>query len=204
MSHHDAAPDPSRPAGLRAGADDRPDADPFVGLTDDAHVAEAVAARVGRRDLTARAIEFATLAGTLRDLAERRSVVGITTTSGRTVQGTALGVATDHVVLATRAGQHVLVALAAVALVRPDPADRAPIAQGERAPAQDLLLLERCAVLAEERPEVAVGVRGSAQLLRGQLVGVADDVLTIRGDDRTPTYVAAAAVEVVATDGRSA
>lgn len=200
MSEHDAVPDPSRAAALRAGAAHRPDADPFLGLTDDARVAEAVAARAGQRDLTARAMELATMAGTLRDLAEARAGVGITTTSGRTVQGAALGVATDHVVLATGAGQHVLVALAAVAVVRPDPADRAPIAQGERAPAQDLLLLERCAVLAEERPEVAVGVRGSAELLRGQLAAVADDVLTITGVDRTPAYVAAAAVEVVAID----
>lgn len=175
--------------------------DPLVDLADDARVADAIAARAEQRDLTARAAELATLAGTLHDLAERGAGVGVTTTGGRTVQGTALGLAADHLAVATGAGQLVFVRLDRVAVVRPDPALRAPTAQGERDAAHDLLLLERLAHWVDERPEVAVGLAGVADLVRGRLVAVAEDVLTlVAGPDHAPTYLAADAIEVVAVD----
>lgn len=175
--------------------------DPLVGLTDDARLAEAVAARSAQRDLTMRATELATLAGTLRDLAERAAGVGITTTSGHTYRGSAIGVAADHLALATPAGQHVFILLHAVALVRPDPDSRAPVAQGDRAPVQDLLLLERCARWVGERPTIALSVRGSAERLRGRLLAVSDDLLSVALDgSRHPVYVAGDAVEVVAIE----
>lgn len=186
------------------GPDDDPGStadDPLVGLTDDARLAEAVAERSAQRDLTMRASELATLAGTLRDLAERTAGVGITTTSGRTYRGSALGVAVDHLVVATRSGQHVFVRLDAVAVVRPDPDSRAPVAQGDREPLQDLLLLERCARWVAERPVIALGVRGTSDLLRGRLLAVADDLVSVALDgSRVPAYVAGEAIEVVARE----
>lgn len=178
-----------------------PGDDPLVGLTDEARWADAVAQRAGRRDLIARASETATLVGTLRDLAERSAGVAVTTRSGRTYRGAAIGVAADHVVLATPSGQQVSVALAHVGVVRPDPDSGAPLAQGERAPAQDLLLLERCARWVEERPTVAVAVDGASDLLRGRLLAVADDVVSVVLDGaRTPAYVVGAAIEAVAIE----
>lgn len=177
----------------------QPGGDPLVGLTDDARLAEAITARSEQRELTTRATETATLAGTLRDLAERHAGIGVTTASGRTYQGSAVGVAVDHLVMATRSGQQVFVRLDAIGTVRPDPDSRAPLAQGERDPAQDLLLLERCARWAEDRPAVALAVVGGADLLRGRLLAVAEDLVSVTLDgSRTPVYVAAAAIEVVA------
>ena len=179
----------------------QPGQDPLVGLTDDARVADAIAQRAGQRDLTARATELATLVGTLRDLAERQAGVGVTTTSGRTYRGSLVAVAADHLVLATPARQRAFVRLDRVAVVRPDPDGRVPVAQGEREHAQDLLLLERCARWVVDRPAVAVAVAGGSDLLRGRLLAVADDVLSLALDgSRLPTYVAAAAIEVVALE----
>lgn len=185
-----------------SGSDFRPPADdPLVELTDDARLAEAVSARSAQRDLTMRATELATLAGTLRDLAERTAGVGITTTAGRTYRGSAIGVAVDHLAVATPAGQHVFVRLDAIALVRPDPDSRAPVAQGDRAPVQDLLLLERCARWVGDRPTVALSVRGAADLLRGRLLAVADDLVSVALDGATqPVYVAGDAIEAVAIE----
>ena len=178
-----------------------PGEDPLVDLADDARVADAIAARTEQRDITARAAELATLAGTLHDLAERRAGIGVTTTGGRTVQGTAVGLAADHLAVATGADQLVFVRLDQVAVLRPDPTLRAPTAQGERDPDHDLLLLERLAHWVDDRPEVAVGLTGVPDLVRGQLVAVAEDVLTlVAGPDRAATYLAADAVEVVAID----
>lgn len=184
------------------GPDPVPPADdPLVGLTDDARLAEAVAARSAQRDLTMRASELATLAGTLRDLAERTAGVGVTTTSGRTFHGSAIGVAVDHLALATGSGQQVFVRLDAIGLVRPDPDSRAPVAQGDRSPGQDLLLLERCARWVHDRPSVALGVRGASDLLRGRLLAVSEDLVSVALDgSRTPAYVAGDAIEVVALE----
>lgn len=179
----------------------RPADDPLVELTDDERLAEAIAARSEQREMTTRATEMATLAGTLRDLAERTAGVGVTTRSGRTVRGSALAVAADHVVVATPAGQRAFVRLDAVGMVRPDPDSRAPLAQGEREPAQDVLLLERCARWVGDRPTIALQVAGAADLLRGRLLAVSEDLVTVSLDGaRAPVYVAAAAIEVVALE----
>lgn len=181
----------------------RPAEDALVGLTDEARVAEAIADRAHQRDLTLRAAELATLAGTLRDLAEHGAGVGVTTVTGRTYRGSAVAVATDHLVLQTPVGQRVFVRLGAVALVRPDRDHRAPLAQGDREPAQDLLLVERCARWVEDRPALALAVRGHHDLLRGRLLAVAEDLLSVALDGTTsPTYVAADAVDVIALEHR--
>ena len=179
----------------------QPGNDPLVGLTDEARVAEAVAARSEQREFAIRAAETATLAGTLRDLAERRAGMGVTTASGRAFQGSALAVAVDHLVLATPSGQRVFIRLDAIGIVRPDPDSRAPLAQGERDAAQDLLLLERCARWVHDRPAVALAVTGTADLLRGRLLAVSDDLLSLSLDaSRHPVYVAGDAIQVVALE----
>lgn len=178
-----------------------PASDPLLDLTDRARLADAVASRVAQRDLTARATELATLAGTLHDLAEHRAGVVVTTTSGRTQHGSLVGVAVDHVVLVTRAGQQVFLRTDTIAIVRPDPTHRAALPQGERGPAQDLLLLERCARWLEAPPSLAIGPRGAVGLVHGRLLTVAEDLLSIALDGtRTPAHVAAAAIEVIVLD----
>lgn len=182
----------------------RPADDALVGLTDETRVAEAVAERSRQRDLTLRASELATLAGTLRDLAERRAGVGVTTVSGRTYQGRATAVSTDHVVLQTPVGQQVFVRLTAIATVRPDRDSHAPLAQGDREPSQDLLLVERCARWVGDRPALALSVRGHDDLVRGRLLAVAEDLLSVALDgSRSPTYVAVDAVDAVAIEHRA-
>jgi hypothetical protein len=180
----------------------QPTVDPLVGLTDDERLAAAIQERAQVRDLTQRATELATLAGTLRDLAERRAGVSLLTVSGRTHRGSLLAVSVDHVVLATASGQQVLVRVDAIAVTRPDPDSRAPLAQGDREPATDQLLAERASLWVEDRPVLAVSVRGVPDLLRGRLLAVAEDLLTLSLDGaRTPTYVTIDAVEAVALEG---
>jgi hypothetical protein len=176
-----------------------PAPDPLTGLTDDARLQQAIADRTAGRTLRARAAEAATFVGTLHDLAERGAGIGLTTSGGRQHRGVVLGLATDHVVLGLPAGGQVLITLAAVATVRPDPALVAAAARGERDAAHDLLLVERCALWAEDRPAVAVAIVGAPDLLRGRLEAVGEDVLTVLPEgSRHPVYIAAAAVEAVA------
>jgi hypothetical protein len=180
----------------------QPTVDPLVGLTDDERLAAAIQERSQLRDLTMRATELATLAGTLRDLAERRAGVSLLTVSGRTHRGSLIAVSVDHVVLATASGHQVLVRLDAIAVTRPDPDSRAPLAQGDRDPATDQLLAERASLWVEDRPMLAVSIRGVPDLLRGRLLAVAEDLLTLSLDGaRTPAYVTINAVEAVALEG---
>jgi hypothetical protein len=180
----------------------KPGADPLVDLTDASGVAAAVDARSRQHRHRQIAAESATLVGTLRDLSERGACVAVGTTSGRLHQGVVAVVARDHVVLATAAGSLVLVALASAATVRPQPHVQAPVAMGERAATRDRLLTEQCARWADEHREVAVAIRGHHDLLRGTLTAVGDDVVTVRPDAaRTPVYVAAGAIEAVASAG---
>jgi len=180
----------------------QPTVDPLVGLTDDERLAAAIRERSQLRDLTQRATELATLVGTLRDLAERRAGVSLLTVSGRTHRGSLRAVSVDHVVLATTSGQQVLVRLDAIAVTRPDPDSRAPLAQGDREPAADQLLPERVSLWVDDRPVLAVSVRGIGDLLRGRLLAVAEDLLTLSLDGaRTPTYVTIAAIEAIAVEG---
>jgi hypothetical protein len=175
--------------------------DPLLDLTDRARLADAAASRVAQRDLTARATELATLAGTLHDLAEHRAGVVVTTTSGRTQHGSLAAVAVDHVGMITRAGQQVFLRTDAIAILRPDPSHRSALPQGERGPAQDMLLLERCERWLQAPPMLAIGPRGAAELVRGRLLSVAEDLLTIALEGtHTTAHVAAHAIEMVVLD----
>jgi hypothetical protein len=173
--------------------------DGLVTLTDDERVRAAVAARTESRRRHLEAEEEATLVGTLRDLAERGAAV-VVATSTRTHRGRLTAVAPDHLALLTPAGSHLLVRLDAVATVRPEPDLHAPVARGERPAPHDRRLLEECALWAADRPAVAVALIGVDDPVRGALVAVGEDVVTIRPDGAAgPVYVAAAAIEAIST-----
>ncbi|MFP5308021.1 MAG: hypothetical protein ACLGIR_00395 [Actinomycetes bacterium] len=168
---------------------DRPDLpappprDPHVDLLDDARLAEAVRERAEARLRRQVDVDAATLAGTLRDLAERGAPVSIDTTAGRRHRGQLVGLAADHLVLLA-AGARVLVRLDAVAVVRPRPGSGGDVAAGDRGAGVDLLLTEALARLAADRPTV-VAVPAGAEPVRGILLAVGGDVVTLRPDGTT-------------------
>jgi hypothetical protein len=181
-----------------------PRRDPYVDLADDAAHEAAVRARAEERDLRARAAELASWAGTLRDLAEREDPVVLTGRSGRSHRGVLVAVAEDYVALRLPGGQTVAVAADAVSSVRPEPGSAATPAMGDRERAQDRTLLELLDRAAEERRRVAVAVEGAADVLQGTLVGVGEDVVSLRLDshERGMVYLRSRAVlEVVVESG---
>lgn len=180
-----------------------PGLDPHVTLHDDASVEEAVRQRQQRRDIAQFESDVATFTGTLRDLAERRVGVTLQTDDDHRVRGILLAVAQDHVVVAMPSRQRALLPLHAVHYVRTDPDVAAGVARGDRSAAQDLLLAERLDRWQDGQPFLAVYVRGRPDPLRGHLVAVGEDVVTLRGDsDGHPTWVAIEAIRCVVADPR--
>lgn len=157
----------------------------------DTRTREAVAARTRERWLRQQAQEEATWLGVLVDLAERGSDVTVGL-DGRSASGRLVGVGADLCVLA-HAGGTTLIALAHVRSVRAG--DTSPAAGSDRRPALQVSLPEALAALAAERDPVAVTLGGGGEL-RGVLVAVGADVVTLRSRSRpwTHTYVPLAAV----------
>lgn len=181
-----------------------PRPDPFVELADQATHEAAVHARSAERDLRDRAAELAGWTGTLRDLAERGSIVTVRCASGRSHQGPLLAVAEDHLVLRLAGDRVIAVADRAVVAVRPEPSGGAAVATGDRGRAQDRTLLEVIDRAAAARSRVAFGLDGDPEVLQGTLAGVGEDVVTLRLDGRAAdlVYVRVAAVTevVLSTD----
>lgn len=165
----------------------------------EARVTEAASARARERWLRQQAGEEATVAGTLVDLAEREATVVVRTREGRRHRGRVRAVAADFVVLAPDGGGVVLLALAAVASFAGAGPAAAGVA-GDRPPAVDVSLAVALAGLAGERPAVAIVAAGSGEPVRGDLVGVGVDVVTVRpdGGPRSPVHLPVAAVSEVA------
>ncbi len=179
-------------------ASDPPPHDPLVDLTDEVRVTAAIEERQHRHALRAQAEDTGTLVGTLHDLAEAAAGVSLRTTSDRRYQGRLVAVAADHVVLVTRRQQSVYVMLDRIAVARPEPVLASVRATGDREPAQDLLLLERCADWVDDRPWLVVAVVGPSDLLGGHLHAVGEDVVTLRRDNAGPsTFVVARAIEAI-------
>lgn len=157
--------------------------DALLGFVDASlHDAE-VARRTMRREFNDRAGELATWIGALLDLAERRVAVAVHLGGGRCHRGHLAAVGRDHLVLTGEGACTVLVALAAVRLVRPRlDADRG-LARGDRPPAEGRTLLEALEGLLPTDPEVVVGIRALPESLRGRVVGLGQDVLTLRTAD---------------------
>lgn len=179
----------------------QPDHDPTVDLRDDEVLRAAVAARSDQRLLTRVASESATFAGTLLDLAERHVGVTLLLRGNHSVQGSVVSIAPDHVVLATDTHQRTHVRIRAIVTARADHDVRVPVAQGHREVRDGLRLMERLARWEEDRPVVAVIVEGRGEPLRGRLLAVGEDVLSLDlTDDRHPSYLPDHAIHAVMVD----
>lgn len=179
----------------------RPERDPTVELRDDEAVRAAATSRSEQRLQTRISAESATFAGTLRDLAERQAGATVLLEDDHGVQGTLLGVGSDHVVLATTTRQRAWIRTDGIVAVRADPDVRVPVAQGHRPPGDRLSLLERLATWEVDRPALALLVRGRREPMRGRLVAVGEDVISLElTDDRHPSYLRSDAVRAVMLD----
>jgi hypothetical protein len=167
--------------------------DEVVELLDRARADDAARARARRRWLQRQAAEGATLLGTLVDLAEAAATVVVATTAGRRWTGRVLAVVDDAVVLATP-GARLVIATSAVSWVRVP--DGAP-ADGCRRPVAGTTMIDLLAGAADERADVVLHAAG-AEAVRGRLVAVGDDVLTVRVEGGGAVYVAAASVSEAA------
>lgn len=165
-----------------------------------ARVDEAAAARAREAFLRRMAGEEATFAGVLTDLAERGRPVVLVTTAGRRHVGEVAALGRDFVALRVRAPDRgrrdVLVGYRGIASVQTDPT--ATASDGSRPVDAPIGLVEALALLAEDRPRVAV-VTDGGEGLAGELRAVGRDVLTLAvGDDGRVAYVAAGVVTEVA------
>lgn len=177
-----------------------PGTEPTVALRD-AAVAEAAAEeRLRQRRLTRVAAETATLVGTVRDLAEHGAGVVLHVAGERRLQGRLVAVTDDHVVVRTPGDREIYVRTDCIASLRVDPDVAVGIPQGDRRAAQDLLLLERLAGWVDTT-DVALVVDGRAEPLRGRLVAVGEDLVTLVDDGRRAVHVAADAIVVVLSEG---
>lgn len=175
--------------------------DPYLALGDDARQEAEVAARSERRSRLERASEVATWRGTLRDLAERRVPVSLRLAGGATRRGCLVAVGADHLGVRTEAGQLVLVLLAAVRALRPEPGLPAPAATGDRDRVEGRRLVEVLAAHVEERERIVLGCDGWEEPLAGEIVALGEDVVTLQveGVERSTVYIPLAAVTEVVT-----
>lgn len=180
-----------------------PGADPFVGLADDAVHEAAVRARQDRQARHQAAIEVATWVGTLRDVAERDVPIVLGVAGARRHRGVLTGLARDHVAMRLTSGVLVLVALDLVRSVRPDPGAAAPPSTGDREHALDRTLGEVLQRYLEHERILVLRLRDDDDPIRATVVGLGEDVLTLRlaGDAHGTVYVPLAAVAEVLVEG---
>jgi hypothetical protein len=171
--------------------------DPYVALADEAAHAEVLRVRAEERARREAASALATWIGTLRDLAETARTVTVQTAAGRSHRGVLAAVGIDHLALVAPSGVRILVRLDAVCLVRPAPDRPAPPASGDRDRSQDRALGEALEPLVGS--QVTLGLAGGHDPVRGRLVALGEDVVTLRldGPDRGGVYLPLAAVEEV-------
>jgi hypothetical protein len=176
-----------------------PEPDPFVELTDRAVLRDAVDARGRERDRHDRAVDVATWHGTLRDLAERGAHLTVRTAGDRIHRGVLLAVGVDHVALRLANDTTVLIADDTLRSVRPEPGSVAPVAMGDRERSQDRTLAEVLAIVIEERREVVLALRETADPVTGTIIGLGEDVVTVRmyGGDRTTAYLPLGAIREI-------
>lgn len=180
-----------------------PEPDPYVELTDQASLREAIASREEERSRRDRAVDVATWEGTLRDLAERRARLVVHTAGDRTHRGSLIAVGIDHVAIRLANGTTVLVASDTVRSVRPEPGSVANVATGDRERSQDRTLVEALGRIAEERPTVVVALRDLTDALTGTIIGLGEDIISLRveGFDASVVYVPAPALREVIVPG---
>ncbi len=157
-----------------------PTDDPFVRLTDEGRVTEAIRDRNDERELRRQASEMATFAGTMRDLAEARRGVTVRCATGRAYQGALLAVAIDHLVIEAGERRTVHVAMDQVNAIAVDPTVSVGWAAGDRDAAQDRTLGEVLADVVGAQPAVVLVTRGDGEPHRGRLLAVGEDVVSVR------------------------
>ena len=141
----------------------------------------AARSRSLERSMRDQAVASATWAGSLVDLAERRSPVAVCVGAGR-LSGTLEAVAPDFCVLVRSGRRPVLVRLDRITSVRLDPTGGHGLPGGSRFPALELSLAAALSLLAEERWPVNLTLAAGDQVA-GDLVAVGHDVLTVREQD---------------------
>jgi hypothetical protein len=179
--------------------------DPFVDLLDEARHREDVRTRTRRRWLDQQRVDEGGFVGTLLDLADRAQPVVVRTATGRVHQAYVGEVGEDHCVLETTAGSTVIVALAALASVRPRHLDQHEPAVGDRRPVTGRTLRDQLQRISWDRPRVVLVTLGVPEVLSGELVSIGRDVVTLAldGDVGGLCFVPVAAVgEVAVVEGR--
>jgi len=167
----------------------------FARLVGDAHAADTVRSRVRERHLREAASADATLLGVALDLAEEQADVAVTIDIGRVVAGRITMVAADALAI----GPSYVPARAVVTIRRAPGRSAVPAPAGQRPPARSTTFGVLLGELALERPRVAIGARGEAALLTGELRAAGADVVTLRldGDPVTTAYLSVGALSLV-------
>jgi hypothetical protein len=162
----------------------------------DTRVDDAARSRMQERWLRRQAAEEARFAGVALDLAERKAVVAVRTTTGRTLHGRIVAVARDFCMLRQEGGMATFVTFPAIAALRPHPGQAAPEAASERTAPLAAGLAEVLAGLAGDRPRVRIGLEGGGEAVNGELRAVGADVVTVRldGEPGAMAYVQLASV----------
>ena len=163
-------------------------------LTDDQRAVDAAEARRREQWLRRQAAEGGSLAGVLRDLAERQNLVAVGTAAGRTLRGTVVTVGGDFVGLKATNGERVLVAIAAITSLRPEPGSAAT--SGDRDVPSGASLGAVLSELAADGHRISVRTDDGAAMA-GRLRAVGTDVLTMQGDVSSLTYIPLARVNDV-------
>lgn len=150
----------------------------------EARINEAALQRSREHWLREAAQQEATLAGVLADLAERRIPLTVHTSGGRRHHGIIRVIGTDFVALGLRSGADVLLAIAAIGVVRTAPAVEPTV--GDRMLATRLRLADVLAQLAADRERVLLVTREGDDAVAGQLRSVGHDVAVLRTDAERP------------------
>jgi hypothetical protein len=172
-----------------------PDDPELQALLDRSRADAAAQSRIRERWLRRQAIEDATFAGVLVDLAQRGLPVSVHTTARRVHHGAVITVGADFCAVATESGAVVHVRLDAVAMVRPQRGFRHGPASGAGEPGRraEQTFVHALARAAEQRPRVQVAA-ATGEVVSGELEHVGADVVTLRLDDGERVYLPAGAI----------
>ncbi|MEO8695147.1 MAG: hypothetical protein ABI658_16585 [Acidimicrobiales bacterium] len=146
------------------------------------------------------ATEEGTWPGLMCDLAETTAMTVIDTHIGRRLQGTIVAVGSDFVTVATTAGGHVVLAIAAISAIHLGPGARGPV--GRASTENHTTLRELLAELAVEKPTLTWHLTDRTSIT-GQLVGVSRGFVHLRvdGTPSSTSYLPVGDHTMVALDG---
>jgi hypothetical protein len=169
-----------------AGDDQDDLSDDLARLVAETRATSAIRARARERSLRQQATATATFSGVLLDLAEADAEVTTRTRGGWTLRGRVTTVGRDFVVLRSAMGGDTFVPLRALTAIRRRPGDRPTDTTGDRRTPSSLSLVAHLADLAPDRPRISVAVDGEPEVLKGELLAVGTDVVTMRLDGDPP------------------